>query len=137
MKTTNRWITRTAALLLGLSTVAVGTAGSAQALPTLRVGCTASTDNPSGTVCLTTGSVSRVSRLVTGYKSNLCNYKASITVYNANGTQSKYWSNLHRGCSYGAAWFDFNTAFSVPKGTKVCGSFFQGDQRDGTACKIT
>lgn len=109
--------------------------GAAEAAPRFGIGCTSSTNNPAGTVCITTGATTRVSRTIYTQPATLCDARASLTFYFPDGTQRKEWRGTGRGCTTGGAWYDFSTNYDVPRGTKMCGSFFQGTNRDGTACR--
>ena len=134
------------ARLIGLATpliamLVAAAPTAAQAAPSYGVGCTPSTSNPSGTVCITTGSNTRVSRNSYSFWSNICDYKASLTYYYPGGGVDTLWK-YRNGCSTAHAWFDFNANWNVPKGTTMCGSFYQKVNRnspeynrDGTACR--
>jgi hypothetical protein len=131
---------KTSRRLLAMSAPAAAiialSASPASAAPSHWAGCTPSTPNPSGMVCLTTGASTRVSRTSYAFWNNICNYKASLTFYYPGNGYDRLWKyGKAKSCSTGGAWFDFYTNWNVPSGTYMCGSFYQGDNLDGTACR--
>jgi hypothetical protein len=127
-----------AAMSLTLIAALASPAAAAEKKPSFGSGCTASTPNPSGLVCLTTGLNTRVARTAYATWENMCGYRALLYIKYGDGRRDYVWSSTRSGCSTGYAWFDFNTDFKVPKGTRMCGSFFQNnqiDKSDGTACR--
>lgn len=106
--------------------------------PSFGSGCTASTPNPSGLVCLTTGANTRVARTAYTTWENICGYRALLLIRYPDGRGDLRWSATRGNCATGYAWFDFTSDFSVPKGTRMCGTFYQNNQiakSDGTACR--
>jgi hypothetical protein len=139
MKNLRRLTRRTASVFAvsAAATVAFAAPAAAQG-PSFGSGCTASTPNPSGLVCLTTGANTRIARTAYGGWENICGYRALLLIKYPDGHGDLRWSSTRSGCSIGYAWFDFNTNMSIPKGTRMCGTFFQNnqiDKSDGTACR--
>ena len=139
MKGRRSSLRRAAAVFALSAALGVGFASSAAAaVPSFGSGCTASTPNPSGLVCLTTGASTRVARTAYANWENICGYRALLLIRYPDRHGDYLWSSTHSGCSTGYAWFDFNTNNNVPKGTRMCGTFFQNNQigkSDGTACR--
>ena len=64
----------------------------------------------------------------------ICKYKSKVTINYPNGNTGTWNGKYVKGCSSGTAFQKYGYFGYVPKGSKVCGTFYVGGKFDGKAC---
>jgi hypothetical protein len=65
----------------------------------------------------------------------ICKYRGRMTVTDRSGKViDKRYSSRHKGCTPLRAWFDWYPKKKYPNNSKLCTTFFEDGEEQGTAC---